>query len=324
MLVLAVSFGLSVTWTVVAAAQDRVPSLEEKETARGLFRRGDELFQAGDFKGAYDAFKGADDIMGLPTTGLELARTQLKLLKLVEARDTLLRVVRSPVQSGEADVHAAARAEAEELAAATASRIPMLKLEIRGVADPSTVAVQLDGKPIAAAAIAHGVKVNPGRHGVRAEASGYGTRERQIDVDESQERIVTLTVRQVSQGVGRQRVTDDDVLQSTHDSAVHTVAWISFGVAGGGLAAGAIAGAITLAKESDLAEACPGGSCPRQELSALESARTTAMVSTASFVAAGVGLGLGVTALIIAEANAQPASARLVLGPGGVRLDGAF
>ena len=74
----------------VAQAQ---PSAAQKETARGLMAEGRELRDKGDLPSALTRFNAADALMGVPTTGFEVAATQAQLGKLVEARETLQRVL---------------------------------------------------------------------------------------------------------------------------------------------------------------------------------------------------------------------------------------
>jgi len=74
---LAASLGLA---SAVAAAE---PSPADKETARGLMAEGRSGRDKGDLKGALKAFAAADSIMHVPTTGVEVARTQAALGQLV-------------------------------------------------------------------------------------------------------------------------------------------------------------------------------------------------------------------------------------------------
>jgi hypothetical protein len=87
----------------------------------GLARR-----DAGDHRGALAQFEGANAIMHVPTTGLVVAREQVALHLLVEARDTLKAVLRTPPAADEPDVFRAAREAAEELDRVVADRIPSL------------------------------------------------------------------------------------------------------------------------------------------------------------------------------------------------------
>src|SRR5690242_13508597 len=77
------------------------PTAAEKETARNLMQEGRDLRDKKDLKGALQRFQAADQLMGVPTTGYEVASTQVALGLLVEARETLNRVSRLPAQAKE-------------------------------------------------------------------------------------------------------------------------------------------------------------------------------------------------------------------------------
>ena len=68
-----------------AAAQS---TAVDRETARALMREGRELRDSGDLASALKQFEAANGIMHVPTTELEVARTQAALGLLVEALDT--------------------------------------------------------------------------------------------------------------------------------------------------------------------------------------------------------------------------------------------
>ena len=69
------------------------PNAAQKETARGLMAQGRELRERGDVSGALTRFRAADAMMGVPTTGFELGSTQVQLGRLLEAHETLGRVL---------------------------------------------------------------------------------------------------------------------------------------------------------------------------------------------------------------------------------------
>ncbi len=115
---------LALLVTTVSAAQ---PSAADKETARTLIGEGQKKFNAEDYQGALISWKGADDIMKVPTTGLRVGKAYEKVGKLVEALDVWLRVMRSQPKPGESKLFAKAREEAKGLAAAVTKRIPSVK-----------------------------------------------------------------------------------------------------------------------------------------------------------------------------------------------------
>src|SRR5262249_1001249 len=61
------------------------PSAADRETARSLMNEGDAKFDAKNYAQALKAYQGAHAIMGLPSTGYAVARTQAALGQLVEA-----------------------------------------------------------------------------------------------------------------------------------------------------------------------------------------------------------------------------------------------
>ena len=90
------------------------PSAADRETARSMMQEGRDLREKGDLKGALQRFKAADDIMHVPTTGLEVARTQVSLGLLVEALDTIANIHKVPPAADEPAPFKDARNKADE------------------------------------------------------------------------------------------------------------------------------------------------------------------------------------------------------------------
>src|SRR4051794_24085519 len=82
------------------------PSGAEKETARGMMHDGYVRAQSGDLEAALKAYRGADAIMKVPTTGVAVVRTLAAMGRLLEARERALAVVRSPVAPDESEAFA--------------------------------------------------------------------------------------------------------------------------------------------------------------------------------------------------------------------------
>jgi isocitrate lyase len=79
-------------WAGFAGAQTD----EQRNTARDLMDQGDERVAHQDYAAALTLYRAAHDIMNVPTTGIEVARTLSSLGKLVEARDAALEVLKLP------------------------------------------------------------------------------------------------------------------------------------------------------------------------------------------------------------------------------------
>src|SRR5580692_1619828 len=132
-----VAFGAAIALTASARighAQAHVPTAQELETARSLYKEGKDLRAAGDLRGAIEKLRAAHALGNTPVTGIELARTYATAGKLVEAREVCLGIARTPVASDETEKSVDARAEAARLAEELRPRIATLVVDVTGLA----------------------------------------------------------------------------------------------------------------------------------------------------------------------------------------------
>src|SRR5580692_6857338 len=148
------------------------PSAADKETARRLMSEGRAQRDAKDLAAALQSFQAADALMHVPTTALEVARTQIALGKLVEAHDKLLAMDRIPATPDEPRPFVEARAAAETLGNDVEARIPTLKITILGLSAGATPTVLVDGTEIPPAALMAKRAIDPGHHVVTANVEG--------------------------------------------------------------------------------------------------------------------------------------------------------
>jgi hypothetical protein len=290
--------------TEIATARAE-PSAADRETARALMAEGRSKRDAGDLAGALKAFRGADAIMHVPTTGLEVARTHALRGELVEARDVALQVARSIPQPDEPAPFAEARRNAEALAAELEGRIGSLTVVLRGKGD-----VTIDDAPIPAEIVGMPRKVNPGRHVVVAR-TGDTVRRTEVDVAEGGGATVELDLTSTP----RRR------------STPNWVALSGFGFAGLGVVVGTITGVASIAQTSSLKDRCPNDRCPPNAAGDLDSASALATTSTVAFVIAGIGAAVGVAGLLLAPKRPETSSAARVepwIGAGAVGLRATF
>ena len=324
----------------VAFAAD--PSPADKETARSLMTEGRTKRDANDLQAALKAFRGADSIMHVPTTAIEVAKTEALAGLLLEARDHALTLARSKAQPGEPGPFADARTAAQQLANELEARIPSVHVTLAGAKDDAEV--RIDDLAIPSAAIGLPRKLNPGSHIVVAK-SGGAERRTTFKVQEKESKDVTLDF-------GQAQVADVPVdkpppvvdtpppvtpppttpdAPSDGNGTRMALAIGGFSFAAVGLIAGSVTGILSLNQTSDLKAQCPGGRCPASLQGNLDSARTLATVSTVGFIAAGAGAIVGVIGLILphakaAQAVSAPAAAHVEpwIGVGAAGLRGTF
>jgi hypothetical protein len=290
-----------------SGAQAQV-SPADRETARSMMAEGRELRDKNDLKGALQRFKTADDIMHVPTTGLEVARAQAALGLLVEALDTIANIHKVPEKPDDPQPFKDARAKADELDAQIEAKVPSVTITVTGGAEGDSPAVSVDGTSLPAGAVGVPRKIDPGHHVVTAHAASGDAKE-EIDVAEGDKKDVALaltTGEKSTEGAGDEGA-KGDVVHSPNG-----VTWAGVVVGGAGLVAGSVTGLMSLSKASTVKGECTNMKCaPGQQTSDLNAGNTLATISTVGFVVAAAGAGVAIVSLIIGHKNpnAAPASA---------------
>jgi len=168
---------------------EQPPTAAARETARALMQEGDELSAAGKHADALKNYLAAHALVRIPPTGLEVARSQVKVGQLVEARGLAMEMANSAPSAGEPPVYARARSAAAELAKDLGPRIP----SIRTVVTPGTrYTLTIDGQVLPAEAQAIAFRLNPGTHTIVVAAPGFITQRKEVPLAERQ--AATLTV----------------------------------------------------------------------------------------------------------------------------------
>jgi hypothetical protein len=288
------------------------PTPADRETARTLMQQGRELTAKGDLKQALKRFQGADDIMHVPTTALEVAKTFVALGQLVEARDFIAAIHQIPPRPNEPQPFKDARAKADDLDASLNGRIPSLTITLKGLPDGEQATVSVDGTAIPAGALGLPRAVDPGHHVVTAKlasktSTGDGTT--QVDVKEGEQKPVevALTVTAVPQA--EQPAAAPAEAEAPPPTRVHTptvITWVGIGVAGAGVIAGTVTGIMSLSKKSALSKECANDTCGPSSDSDYDAANTYATISTIGFIAAGVGAGVALVTLIVGHDEPAP------------------
>src|SRR5882724_10846197 len=165
--------GVALALCLCSATAAAAPTAQDKERAHALMDAGDARFEAKQYAAALEQYKAADDIMAVPTTGIEVGRTLERLGKLLEAREVLRRVSEFPQRADEPRPFSSARSRADRLLGDIAPRIPRITLEVAGLPDGVTPEVSWDGQHIDPAKIGGYIEANPGIHHAVGTATGY-------------------------------------------------------------------------------------------------------------------------------------------------------
>jgi hypothetical protein len=283
------------SWSLAASAE---PTAAEKETARDLIGTGREKRRVGQLREALDDFGKAHAIMRVPTTALELGRTQIALGLLVEARVSLLEAVRHAATSGEPEVFKKARREAKALADSLAPRLATLTVTLRGVPPDRErdVKVSVDGADVALASVTGGLRVNPGTHDVVVAIGDQKKRDR-IELDEGGTKKLEVAFEGVLAGEGKGETSTGT---STSSSSTRTNPLVYAGIvtAGIGVIVGSATGIAAYVNARDLDLKCPANQCLPPTHAEIDRGRSYGTVSTVAFIVAGVGAALVVVGIL--------------------------
>ncbi|HHH28603.1 MAG TPA: hypothetical protein ENK57_09695 [Polyangiaceae bacterium] len=295
----ALGIAAALAWSSPTWARDE-PSEVDKDAARTLVQQGDELMKNEELEEALVAYRRADDIMGVPTTSIEVGRVNLLLGKLVDARAAFEKAASYPKKDGEPKPFTKARKEARRQLELVSPKIPRLTIMVEGVKG-GTATATLDDDPVA---LDEEILVDPGPHVVRAEADGYVPASEDFILEEFDLKDVTLRLEEAPR-------------------ALWPLAYVGYGIAGTGALVGAITGALSLRDAQTVKDACDGSgdTCPSGI--PLDRSRTLAHVSTASFVVAGVAATVGTIGLVLSlsaddsspESSDPGVEASLSVGP---------
>jgi hypothetical protein len=175
-------------WGAAAGAQ---PDESSVAAARAFMAEGRSLRSNKDLRAALESFRSADAIMHVPTTGIEVARTQVSLGWLLEARKTLEQLLARKPQDDEPAPFTAARLAAGTLNDELGKRIPKVHISVTGVAPKTRYTVWADGTIVDAADHENGLGFNPGKHMLVARADSAEAK-LFVDLEEGQTRSVVL------------------------------------------------------------------------------------------------------------------------------------
>ena len=201
-----------------------------------------------------------------------------------------------------------------------------------GGGEVAGVAVLLDADPVNGATLGVRRVVDPGPHVVRASAAGYKSAEVHVTVPEGGTVEAPLVLEREAVVPARADAVAPAVLAQgapiPQSATASPLPWVAFGIGAAGLGVGVVGGVLALGKHSDLATACPGGTCGPAQQGELDSYHSLGLVSTVGFVVAGVGAAAGVTLLLVRPRADVAATTGVrvvpVLGPGSLGAVGTF
>jgi hypothetical protein len=308
---------LALSVTIPARAQ----SDDDRAAARTAATNGAKALEEGRYEEAVDLFHRAESIIHAPPHLLYMARAQVKLGRLVSARENYLKVTRETLAPTAPPAFTQAQESATAEVAQLTPRIPSLKVDVEG-APSDSVSLTIDGAAVPSAMIGLARPIDPGKHELVAKTATSSSKPTMVTLAEGETQSIKLKlVAGPGDGVASTSGTQPEVSTPTEaqpdtakESGSSVPAFIVLGIGGVGLITGTVFMLQNRSKRGDADALCPGGSCPASHRSEVEGLDNDAnKASTLSWIGYGVGVaGLAVGGVLLLTSGpkaAKPADA---------------
>lgn len=269
-----------------------------------MMERGDTSYDAGSYAAALESYRKADSIVGVPTTGLAVARALERLGRLREAREVASRVASSKPVPGEPYLLTEARSRAAALARDLERSIPTLQIVVTGTPRAARVSLTIDGVEVPIESSAP-VPIDPGEHAYGIVAEGFHPIDARLTLERNERRRVEHVLVPVP-APPRER--------PARSSSTPALAYAGFGVGAAGILVGATTGILSLSRAASAKQMCDGTECWPEARDDADSSKRLATASNIAFGVGLVGLGVGIVGLLTsnpAKAHKQDAGFRL-------------
>jgi len=252
-----------------------------------------------DYVAAADRFQRALALVHAPTLLRDLARAQVGLGRLVDAHETYSLIIREGVAADAPAPWVKALDDAKAEIAPISTRLPWITITVNGPAHPK---VTIDGAPIAEASLGVKRAADPGRHEIRALATGYYTAKKIVTLNEGESVNVAFELEDAPPDAAPK---DEEETGKVSVATVVDPPWRkpvtigAFALGGAGIVLGSVTGILAMTKHNQLATDCPGRRCGPDYEGDLKAFHTFTTVATIGFVTGGVAAGAGVVLLLV-------------------------
>lgn len=319
---------------------------EDKATARDLAKEGIAAEQKGDCATAIDRLERAESLFHAPPHLQFLARCYTKVGRLVDATETWRKLTLEPLPGNAPPAFKEAIVEANAELPKLEPRLARLTLKSSQKYDG--FAVEVDGKVWPNAALDVARVIDPGKHVVRARATGYKTREESVELSEGKSEVITMTLEAGGDPAGVAPLASTSASATTaptstaaptaspttdrpRSSGLKTVGYVATGVGLAALIGGAVTGLMATSKFNKLESDCPDRkNCAISDLDQrTKSVQTLSTTTNILLIGGGVLAAVGLTVVLLAPSgrSGSPAvSLQFSPGPAGghVSVAGSF
>jgi hypothetical protein len=321
----------SVAWAGGAAVDAATPA--EQAKAQELYAQGVQHFKAGRHDEAAKAFRNSFELVASPNSQIMHARALREAGRLAEAyeqfaltqKEASELAVRLPKYGTTAE---SAEAELLELR----KRVAVLSVEVVG--EMEGIVVSIGSRRIARERWRE-IAVEPGRVDVTARLPDGRRASQSVDAHPGE--VTSVRLDASAQTASQARQGDAPVSDHASDrqfdagakpsSSLRPWAYLAGGLGVAGIATFAVFGSMSRSTFAELEAGCPNDVCPPQRQAEIDQGKREQMIANLGLAVGVVGLGAGVTLILIDGGEREASSGprlRAVAGPGSISLRGRF
>lgn len=306
---------VAITLATAPFAQALAGPAEDKATARELAKEGIAAEGKGDCATAIDRLERAESLFHAPPHLQYLARCYTKVGRLVDATETWRKLTLEPLTAAAPQAFKDAVVEAQTELPKLEPRLA--RLTVHTATKYEGLSVEIDGKTWPTAALDVPRVMDPGKHVLRAKATGFKTNEQSIALAEGTSDSVTITL---EAGADPGPSASASVAPSASVSAAPTtsssgtkptmgtfqvIGLITAGVGVLALAGGAFTGLSSNSKYTKLTQDCPVRSaCSVSDLEQRkDSIRTLETTTNILLIGGGILVAAGLTMTFLAPSG---------------------
>lgn len=249
---------------------------EKKEAAKKAFADGQQKFDAGDFKGAYEEFKKADEYV-------PGAVPKYKMALCLDRQNDVTGAVAAYQAFLDSNPGDALKAKSDEVT----KRLTELKAtpaEVTVNVTPATATLTVDGT----AQTGPVLKVPPGKHTIGATAPDFLDGTTDVEVTYAEKKEVTITLAEKPKTTTPETPKPPETPKEPPKKGSKIPAIITLSLAGAGAVVGAVFGGLALKSKGEFEDT------PTQDL--YDETTRNALISDMSF---GVAITFGVTGVVL-------------------------
>jgi hypothetical protein len=292
--------------SIPASAQQGASSADRQVQARAKAQEGYKLYSADRWEEALAMFREGEALYHAPSILVFVARCQRKLGKLLDARNTYLRILSEDLPKDAPPAFVSAHVDAGKELELLRQRTP--SLEIAGV--PAEGArITVNGAP----APADRRDLDPGSYTIEVSAPGSVPFKQTIQLAEGSHERVTVELHAQS-------------APAAPPAPNRVPAFVAFGVGGFGFVVGGVLGGVALVEANKVKSlcgenpSCGGSSTSTEAHDRRNLTMRLAWGSNAGLILGAAGAITGVVLLVTARSPAARQTAQRALGSGGLTL----